>query len=318
MHQEIASDAGAVLLPAAPPRECDRIEGPLGRRPQPGVPVEILRREIGRRRILPRPGWLIATERPLDEHQIAEHPLRDHLLRLGENLGAHALRPDLHDATALLRRVRHFHSLRRRVRHRLLAVHVLAGAHRVDQDLPVPVVGHRDDHAIDVPVLEKRLIPARDGEIGPDDLPRQGMPTIVEVTGRDTLDSVEGYRVREQSLPLHPDTDDPEPDPIARWSRPRALRSLGAQQLSTPDERCTGGDSADLEELSTRNVAYIDGTSGGIGELGCRAVRRWHDAGLIATSNPQGPFALADRPTCTKLCAIWPTNDARPSRPPPG
>ena len=75
------------------------IEGPLGHGSLPGVPIERLRREIGRRRILPGSGGIVAAQRALHQHQVAEHSLRYQFLRLGADYGTDALRADLHDAS---------------------------------------------------------------------------------------------------------------------------------------------------------------------------------------------------------------------------
>src|SRR5205823_8033369 len=102
--------------PAAPPREDEGIERTLGYGPLPRVPVEVLGREIGRRGILPRARRVVSPEPTLDQHEVAERALRDQLLGLGADLGAHALRADLHDATRPLRRVDHGDAVGRAVR----------------------------------------------------------------------------------------------------------------------------------------------------------------------------------------------------------
>src|SRR4051812_2547634 len=62
MDEEIAGDAGAILLPAAPASEDDRVERDLGCDVAlPGIPIQGLRGQIERRRILPCTGWIVAA-----------------------------------------------------------------------------------------------------------------------------------------------------------------------------------------------------------------------------------------------------------------
>ena len=215
VHQQVAGHAGAVLLPAAPPREDERIERALGDGPLPRVPVEVPGREIGGRGILPRTGGVVAPEPALDEHQVAERALRDQLLGLRTDLGAHALRADLNDAARPFRRVHHGHAVGGAVRHRLLAVDVLPGAHRIHHHLLVPVIGHGRHDAVDVLVVEQLLIAARDGEIGPHDLARQRVPTVVQVAGGGAFDAGQLDGLGQEPVPLHADADHAEPHPVA-------------------------------------------------------------------------------------------------------
>ena len=60
----------------------------------------------------------------------------------------------MHNTAGFLRGGDHLDTVGGGVRHRLLAVDVLAGAHRVDDDLLVPVVGNGGDDAVDVLVVE--------------------------------------------------------------------------------------------------------------------------------------------------------------------
>ena len=96
------------------------------------------------------------------------------------------------------------------------AVDVLPRAHRIDDDLLVPMVRHRRDDAIDVLVVEQRLVATCHRQIRPDDLTRQRVPSVVEVAGGDTFDALELDRVPEQPRPLHPHPDDAETDTVAR------------------------------------------------------------------------------------------------------
>src|SRR5207237_1556867 len=73
MNEQISSDSCSVFLPAAPPRKDERVERPLRHHiALPCIPVEIDRRKIERRWILPRSTRIVAAHRPLYQHQIAE------------------------------------------------------------------------------------------------------------------------------------------------------------------------------------------------------------------------------------------------------
>ena len=82
-------------------------------------------------------------------------PLRKQFFRFGADHGADTLRADLHDASGFLRGGHHLDAVLRAVRHRLLAINVLAGIHRVHHHLLVPVVRHRRDDAVDVLVVQR-------------------------------------------------------------------------------------------------------------------------------------------------------------------
>src|SRR3989475_320468 len=276
----VAGDPGAVLLPATPAREEVRIERAFGHRALPGIPVQSPRREIGRRRILPRAGGVVASEPSFDEHQVTQHPLGDQLLGLGADLGAHALRADLHDASGLLRRVHHGHAVGRGVRHRLLAVDVLAGADRGHHHLLVPVIGNRRDDAVDVLVLEERLIAARDGQVRPDDLAGQRVPTVVEVSGRRTFDARQLYGLRERPVPLHAVSDHSEADPVTGRHGGRD-QITGQRYHRVRSERCAGGSHAHAEKFTARTVGLFHGVS---------KARGWTD---IMHHRPCGPIGSA-------------------------
>src|SRR2546425_50687 len=216
VNQQIARQAGAVLFPAAPAREDLGIEGPFRDRSLPGVPVERLWREIGRRRILPGAGGVVPAKPSFDHHHLAEYALRDHVFRLRADLRADALRADLYNAATLFRGIDHRHAVGGAVRHRFLAVDVFPGADRIDDDLLVPVIRHRGHDAIDVLVGKQLLVATRDRQIRPHDLARERVAAIVEVGGASAFDAGQLYRRRQQTAALHAHSDHPEPHAIAR------------------------------------------------------------------------------------------------------
>src|SRR5204862_408340 len=117
-------------------------EKPMSHSPADGVAmVEAAKKsgrvvQIGSQRVSSQ---IFAKAREL----ISQGMLGNQLPRLGKDLRAHALRADLHDAAALLRRFDHGHTVGGAVRHRLLTVDVLARAHGIDDHLLVPVIRNR-------------------------------------------------------------------------------------------------------------------------------------------------------------------------------
>src|ERR1700752_4557086 len=98
MNEQIAGEAGAVFLPAAPAGKDVGIEGNLGNGALPGIPIEIFRRKIGRRRIFPRAIGIVAAERSFDECESADDAAGEKLLGFGAKHGTYALRANLNDA----------------------------------------------------------------------------------------------------------------------------------------------------------------------------------------------------------------------------
>src|SRR5438309_7426668 len=111
VHQQIARNPGAVLLPAAPAREKQRIERAFRSSPLPHVPVECLGRKVGRRWILPVSRGIVASQRALHQAQVSNRPLREQFFRLPVNRRTHTLRSDLHELSRLLLRRRHIEAI---------------------------------------------------------------------------------------------------------------------------------------------------------------------------------------------------------------
>src|SRR2546426_12686122 len=87
MDEQVARHSGSILFPAAPTREDDRIEWLLWNDVAlPGIPIEILRREVERGRVLPRSGGIVPAEPSFNQHEIAEQSLRDNLFCLRASL----------------------------------------------------------------------------------------------------------------------------------------------------------------------------------------------------------------------------------------
>ena len=179
VHQQIARNPGAVLLPAAPAREKQRIERAFRSSPLPHVPVECLGRKVGRRWILPGSRGIVASQRALHQAQVSNRPLREQFFRLPVNRRTHTLRSDLHELSRLLLRRRHIEAIGDRMRHRFLAVDILARIHGIHDDLAMPVIRNCRDQAVDLLIVEQFLVAPRRREGGVHDLFRERMPAVV-------------------------------------------------------------------------------------------------------------------------------------------
>src|SRR5438309_1695387 len=95
MDKKIAGEAGAVFLPAAPAREIlgshVRIPSALGGVALPGVPIEVAEGKIGRRRINPCAGRIVAAERTFNERERADDTVGEKLFCFRADHGADAL-----------------------------------------------------------------------------------------------------------------------------------------------------------------------------------------------------------------------------------
>src|SRR5260370_13028081 len=148
MDEEIASKGGAIFLPAAPTREDVGIERNFGDIALPGVPIEVFGREIGRRRIFPGAGGIVAAKGAFDESERADDAVGEELFGFGADDGAVALRTGLNDPAGFLLGCDHGDAVGGGMGHGLLAINVFAGTDGVDDYLFVPMIGNGGDEAV--------------------------------------------------------------------------------------------------------------------------------------------------------------------------
>ena len=261
MDKQIAGKAGSVFLPAAPACEIFGghvgVPGPLGCFALPGVPIKIAESQIGRRRIFPRAGGIVAAVGSFNKSKHADDAVCKKLFCFGANDGADALRADLHNAARVFRRGHHGHAVSGRVRHRLLAVDVFSGVYGVHDDLLVPMVGNGGDDAVDLLVVEKFLIAARGGNFRADDFLRERVAAVVKVGGRDALDTGQLDGIGKQAGALHADADDAEAHAIARRRGLQGQRNmLRLEENSRRSGERSGGAGAALEEFAAGEVLF--------------------------------------------------------------
>src|SRR6266850_681026 len=263
VNKEIAGDAGAVFLPAAPARENSCVEGALGNGALPGVPIESLRRAIGRRRIFPGAAGVVAAERALDKIEIADDAGGEKFLGFGAEDGADTLRTDLYDTAGFFRGGDHGNAVGRRMGHRLFAIDVFAGVDGIHDDLFVPMIGNGGDDAVDLLVVEEFLIFARGVDLGAgnffDDFFGERVAAIVEVGGSDAFDTGELNGAGEQAGALHADANDAEADAVAGSNGSGGQRNLlWVENDGARGDQGAGGSGTALQEFAAGKIFFHD------------------------------------------------------------
>src|SRR6266852_6174580 len=255
MDEQIASETGAVFLPAPPAREVlgrhVRIPRPLGGFALPGVPIEIGEGEIGRRRIYPRAGGIVAAERAFNESESADDAVGEKFFGFGANDGADALRTNLHHAAGFFRGGDHGDAVGGGMRHGFFAIDIFAGADGVDDHLLVPMVRNGGDETVDFLVVEEIFVAARGGDFLADNLLGESVAAVVKIAGSDALDARKRNGVAKQAGALHADADDAEAQAIARRRRLQRQRNVFRFKKNRGRSReCAGGSSGAMEELT--------------------------------------------------------------------
>ena len=87
----------------------------------------------------------------------------------------------------VLRRLDHLRPVRVEMDHRLFAVHVLAGLHRVHRDLLVPVIRRADNDRIDILARQNLVVVARGEDVVAPDFFAAREPPVVAVGHRHQL-----------------------------------------------------------------------------------------------------------------------------------
>src|SRR5215470_8808987 len=83
VHKQVARYSCAVLFPTPPAGERVRIERFFRSSSQPGVPVQVLRRQVCWRGILPRAGWIVAAECRFHKAKLTDRTVVVEFLRFG-------------------------------------------------------------------------------------------------------------------------------------------------------------------------------------------------------------------------------------------
>ena len=127
---------------------------------QPRIPIDRGRRKIRRDRVLPRAIRVITAQSQLNQRQVPYCAVHVKFTGFPAQLTADALGPHLDNPIVVLGGGDHCNTVLRGMRHRLLAIDVLARTYCIHDDLAVPVIGHRRNDTIYLLVVEQVLISA--------------------------------------------------------------------------------------------------------------------------------------------------------------
>ncbi len=156
-------------------------KGRFGALPRKRIPIDVLRRGVGRNGILPGADGGVAVEPGFDGIEFADGALFEELADLHEGLRGGVLRSDLEDTAGSLLCLDDFEPVFDLLDHGLLAVDILAGVHGVDGDLGMPVVGSADDDGVDVLALEDLAVVACGEDPVAPEFADAGEATVVDV-----------------------------------------------------------------------------------------------------------------------------------------
>src|SRR5205814_9842998 len=126
-----------------------------------------------------------------------------------------------------------------------------SGAHRINHNLLVPVIGDGRDDAVDVLVVEQLTVAACHGEVGPHDFTRERVTAIVEVGGGGAFDTGKLNGRRQQAAALHAPSHHAKAHAIARRDT-AYLESFGGKGSA-------GGGRARLEEFAAGPILFAHG-----------------------------------------------------------
>ena len=245
VDEQIARDAGPVVAVVPPAEQAHRIEWPLRRVAEKAIPVDRLRRGVGRDRILPRAHRGVAVDPRFDEIQFAGRAGAEQLPRLRVDDRAGVLAADLENPAGLPRRLDDAGPFVERLHDRLLDVDVLGCLHRVDRHLRVPVIRRRDNHRIDVGPRQHLPVVARREHMVAPQLFGERQPPVVDVGGRHQLDPGRAKRRAHVLLAADPQAEHGDPDPIVR------RHALRCGPRLCPQERRRRGDAGHRLEKIT-------------------------------------------------------------------
>ncbi len=241
MHAPVAHHAAGIIPPEVEAEvEAPRIEGAQGRRAEPPVVVDALRRPglVGRiaqiaahARRAPGVPRVHATDLPELARADAPHGL-------DEVRAAALLEPDLDDALAGLRRGHDGAPLGDVVAERLFDVDILAGLHGAQRRDRVPMIGRRDNHRVDVLAVEDLAVVHGFQDAGSGRLSGRVQVAGVDVADPEQARVGQRLEVRQVESAAPARADKPQVDAVAgaggarRQARRRRAGGAGAHETS--------------------------------------------------------------------------------------
>ena len=156
----------AAKIPELPPcPEFHRIERLVGRRSQPGLPVEIGRRRLTSGKLIDSSHAVIHEPEGFHKPHDAQGARGDDFFALDVVRPTALLGTGLHDPAALLDGLDLLGTFFEGVRHRFLEIDVLSRRERIDEHLFVPVVGGRDDHGLNIFLIQELAVVVELGRV---------------------------------------------------------------------------------------------------------------------------------------------------------
>jgi hypothetical protein len=150
VHEEISRRTGSIFLVSAPLEKPHGIERALRGMHHEAVPIYGRRRGIRRNRGFEGSQFVVSIPPGLDHVRFTDGAGSNQLPGLPIYDRTHALAAHLHYPAGSLLRVDHRLAFLKRMDHRLPAVNILAGVHRVDGYAGMPVVRRSHDHRVNI------------------------------------------------------------------------------------------------------------------------------------------------------------------------
>src|SRR5581483_2400521 len=164
MHEQVTGQPFSIIAKAAPAEESNGIERPLRRAIQECIPVDRLLTGVRRDGINPGATGRIAVPIGNDVEYLSQFSGIVYFFCLRVENRTHALTPHLYDAAVLLRSCHDGEAILDSVRHRLLAIHVLAGRAGILYYLAVLMIRNGDDDRVNILAVQNLLVVAGGGD----------------------------------------------------------------------------------------------------------------------------------------------------------
>lgn len=189
VDEEVARDAGAVVLIVAPTEEADGLKGALGRGADELVPIDGAGRGVVGDDVLPGTEGGVAIIEGFDHSDLSDLAFLDDFAQAGVEDVANALGADLEDLAGFLFGGDDAVAVFRTLHHGLLAVDVFAGEQGFAGLLGVPMVGGGNNDGVDIGAGEDLAVVAGDGELFAEDFAGALETTLIDVGGSDEFDA---------------------------------------------------------------------------------------------------------------------------------
>ncbi len=223
MDEQISAQPRTIVGELSPAEEALRVERPLGRILEKSIPIDGLRARVRRNGVDPCPARRIAVEMRIDRVHLAHSPRSINLRGLSVENRADPLAAGLEDSLAGLDSFHHRKSVGHIVRHRLLAIDVLARRHGIQRHAPVMMVRSGDKNCFHIVAVQQGPVVARGGNILAPRLLCRLVPCHIQVRRSHANTGGHISRRPQQVAPANPGSHNRKTYPAARLGshRPR-------------------------------------------------------------------------------------------------